>query len=214
MLQFIAHVVGLVVLCDRFTCCQCTKLTHFLTCTGIPCRDSHCENGLVRCCLYTDCLSFFKKKVGSSLGLPSTLDILESHTSKGRETGRARATWTQPTSTRPQHQLAPPAWTRPSEARPTQAQYQLLILWLGCIWSFFLSLVCLCLEGKGPNDGGSSRAGRPGTQIFKFFPSPAPFSLSFLLYLKVFSDCRSRPLTTQSLLWGPFVRAPLRRYTH
>ena len=26
-----------------------TKLIHFLSCTGIPCRDSHCENGLVRC---------------------------------------------------------------------------------------------------------------------------------------------------------------------
>ena len=53
MLQVIPHVVGLVALCAEFTCCQCTKLIHFLTCTGIPCRDSHCENGLVRCCLYT-----------------------------------------------------------------------------------------------------------------------------------------------------------------
>ena len=25
----------------------------FLTCTRILCRDSHCDNGLVRCCLYT-----------------------------------------------------------------------------------------------------------------------------------------------------------------
>ena len=24
----------------------------FLTCTRIPCRDSHCETGLLRCCLY------------------------------------------------------------------------------------------------------------------------------------------------------------------
>ena len=40
-------------LCAEFTCCQCTKLIHFLTCAGISCRDSHCENGLVRCCLYT-----------------------------------------------------------------------------------------------------------------------------------------------------------------
>ena len=32
----------------QFNYCQCTKLTHFLICTGIPCRDSHCENGLVR----------------------------------------------------------------------------------------------------------------------------------------------------------------------
>ena len=54
MLQFIAHVVVLVALffCQQFNCCQCTKIIHFLTCTGIPCRDSHCENGLVRCCLY------------------------------------------------------------------------------------------------------------------------------------------------------------------
>ena len=51
--KFIPHVVGLVALCDEFSCCQCTKLIHFLTCTGIPCKDSHCENGLVRCCLYT-----------------------------------------------------------------------------------------------------------------------------------------------------------------
>ena len=53
MLQVIQHVVGLLVLCAEFTCCQCTKLIHFLTCTRIPCRDSRCENGLVRCCLYT-----------------------------------------------------------------------------------------------------------------------------------------------------------------
>ena len=39
--------------CHQFNCCQCAKLTHFLTCTGIPCRDSHCENGFVRWCLYT-----------------------------------------------------------------------------------------------------------------------------------------------------------------
>ena len=39
--------------CHQFNCCQCTKFIHFLTCTGIPCRDSHCENCLVRCCLYT-----------------------------------------------------------------------------------------------------------------------------------------------------------------
>ena len=35
----------------QFTCCQRIKLIHFPTCTGILCRDSHCENGLVRCCL-------------------------------------------------------------------------------------------------------------------------------------------------------------------
>ena len=28
-------------------CCHCTKFIQFLTCTRIPCRDSHCENGLV-----------------------------------------------------------------------------------------------------------------------------------------------------------------------
>ena len=35
------------------TCCQCTKLIHFLTCTRIPCRGSHCENARVRCCVHT-----------------------------------------------------------------------------------------------------------------------------------------------------------------
>ena len=55
MLQVILHVVGLVAVCAEFTCCQCTKLNHFLTCTGITCRDSQCENGLVRCCLYRYC---------------------------------------------------------------------------------------------------------------------------------------------------------------
>ena len=39
--------------CHKFNCCHCTKFIQFLTCTRIPCRDSHCENGLVRCCLYT-----------------------------------------------------------------------------------------------------------------------------------------------------------------
>ena len=29
------------------------QFIQFLTCTRIPCRDSHFENGLVRCCLYT-----------------------------------------------------------------------------------------------------------------------------------------------------------------
>ena len=29
------------------------QFIQFLTCTRIPCRDSHRENGLVRCCLYT-----------------------------------------------------------------------------------------------------------------------------------------------------------------
>ena len=40
------------------TSCQQIKLPmyqfiQFLTCTRIPCRDSHCVNGLVRCCLDT-----------------------------------------------------------------------------------------------------------------------------------------------------------------
>ena len=39
--------------CHQFNCCHKTKFLQLLTCTGIPCRDSHCENGLVRCCLYT-----------------------------------------------------------------------------------------------------------------------------------------------------------------
>ena len=39
--------------CHKFNCCHCTKFVQFLTCTRIPCRDSHCENGLVRCCLYS-----------------------------------------------------------------------------------------------------------------------------------------------------------------
>ena len=35
------------------------QFIQFLTCTRIPCRDSHCENGLVRCCLYrASALSF------------------------------------------------------------------------------------------------------------------------------------------------------------
>ena len=53
MLQFSLHVVVLVALCAEFTCRHCTKLVHFLTCTRIPCRDSHCENWLMKCCLYT-----------------------------------------------------------------------------------------------------------------------------------------------------------------
>ena len=43
MLQVIAHVVVLVVLCAESTCRHCTRFIHFLTCTGIPCRDLHCE---------------------------------------------------------------------------------------------------------------------------------------------------------------------------
>ena len=44
--------------CHQFNCCHCTnQFIQFLTCTRIPCRDSHCENGLVRCCLYRISLS-------------------------------------------------------------------------------------------------------------------------------------------------------------
>ena len=39
--------------CHQFNCCHCTKFIHFLICTGFPCGDSHCENCLVKCCLYT-----------------------------------------------------------------------------------------------------------------------------------------------------------------
>ena len=42
MLQVILHVVGLVALCAEFTCCQCTKLNHFLTCTGITACEDRC----------------------------------------------------------------------------------------------------------------------------------------------------------------------------
>ena len=45
--------LSLYISCHQVNCCQCTKLFHFLTCTGIHCGDSHCENGLVRWCLYT-----------------------------------------------------------------------------------------------------------------------------------------------------------------
>ena len=37
-------------LCTSFNSWHCTK---FLTCTRIPCGDSHCENGPLRCSLYT-----------------------------------------------------------------------------------------------------------------------------------------------------------------
>ena len=52
--QVTSHIVGIFHLC---TSCRQFNLSlyqfiQFLTCTRIPCRDSHCENGLVRCCLY------------------------------------------------------------------------------------------------------------------------------------------------------------------
>ena len=37
--------VSLCTSCRQFNCCRCTKFVQFLTCTRIPCRDSHCENG-------------------------------------------------------------------------------------------------------------------------------------------------------------------------
>ena len=39
--------------CHQFNCFHRTRFIHFLPCTRIPCRVSHCEIGLVRCCLYT-----------------------------------------------------------------------------------------------------------------------------------------------------------------
>ena len=44
---FALHLVSLIQLLSLYLFSQ------FLTCTRIPCRDSECENGLVRCCLYT-----------------------------------------------------------------------------------------------------------------------------------------------------------------
>ena len=37
---------------DHFTRCWDFRSVPFLTCTRILCRESHCENGLVKCCLY------------------------------------------------------------------------------------------------------------------------------------------------------------------
>ena len=48
---------------------QLLSLYHFiqfLTCTRIPCRYSHCENGLVRCCLHTS--RIVSQKVGFKMG--------------------------------------------------------------------------------------------------------------------------------------------------
>ena len=53
MLQVIAHVVGLVVLCNEFSL-SIHQIHSLSDLYGNSCRDSHCENGLVRCCLYRD----------------------------------------------------------------------------------------------------------------------------------------------------------------
>ena len=37
--------VSLCTSCRQFNCCRCNHFTKFLTCTRIPCIDSHCENG-------------------------------------------------------------------------------------------------------------------------------------------------------------------------
>ena len=39
--------------CHQFNCCRCTKFIQILTCTRIPWNCSHCEKGLLKCCLYT-----------------------------------------------------------------------------------------------------------------------------------------------------------------
>ena len=51
--HFTHCLVSLCTSCRQFNCCRCNPSIQFLTCTRIPCRDSHCENGFWRCCLYT-----------------------------------------------------------------------------------------------------------------------------------------------------------------
>ena len=53
--QVTSHIVGLFALhfVSPIQLLSLYQIIQFLTCTRIPCRDSHCENGLVRCCLYT-----------------------------------------------------------------------------------------------------------------------------------------------------------------
>ena len=53
--QVTSHVVGIFALhfVSSIQVLSLYQFIQFLTCTRIPCRDSHCENGLVRCCLYT-----------------------------------------------------------------------------------------------------------------------------------------------------------------
>ena len=52
--QVTSRIVGLVVLC-AVTPIQLLSMHQtysLLTCTRIPCKGSHCENGRVRCCIY------------------------------------------------------------------------------------------------------------------------------------------------------------------
>ena len=52
--QVTSHIVGLVVLCAEIPI-HLLSMHHtysLLTCTRIPCRSSHCENGRVKCCIY------------------------------------------------------------------------------------------------------------------------------------------------------------------
>ena len=52
--QVTSHIVGLFALhfVSSIQLLSLYLFIQFLTCTRILCRDSHCENGLVRCCLY------------------------------------------------------------------------------------------------------------------------------------------------------------------
>ena len=53
--QVTSHIVGLFALhfVSPIQLLSLYQFIQFLTCTRIPCRDSHCENGLMRCCLCT-----------------------------------------------------------------------------------------------------------------------------------------------------------------
>ena len=53
--QVTSHIVGLVVLCAEIPIhlLSMHQTYSLLTCTIVPCRGSHCENGRVRCCIYT-----------------------------------------------------------------------------------------------------------------------------------------------------------------
>ena len=53
--QVTSHVVGIFALhfVSPIQMLSLYQFIQFLTCTRIPCTDSHCEDGLVRCCLYT-----------------------------------------------------------------------------------------------------------------------------------------------------------------
>ena len=53
--QVTSHIVGIFTLhfVSTIELLWLYQFIQFLTCTRISCRDSHCENGLVRCCLYT-----------------------------------------------------------------------------------------------------------------------------------------------------------------